>query len=1392
MIAVAVLVLSAAGIWIYVANIDWNKHKDKISAQLFELTGKKVVFSGPVGLSILPSPTLTASDVKIYNENGTYKDKPLAEIKSLVAKVSLKSVLSEEWDVSRLSVVEPEIVFDIAEDGRLNWQSENKKFQHEGAPLLTISLNSATLEKAKVHLIDAKNNIDATLDNLNAEIIAESIFGPYRIEGSYLRDRKPEGFAVSLGRFTKNFATTVNMVINYPSTESYVRFDGSVFLENRSVNGNVIFESQKIASFLNEMTPLKNVDLAYNQPLVVTAALKKDQSRLDFSNVVVKYGATTGAGNVLLPLAETERQEKIEMAFNMTFLDVQPVERFLKQLFDGVRKDGTRYFQNSDIDFICDITALKASYNNEELRNLSLSFDWTGRKFLLRELKGEMMADTMFEANGSADVAGETPSYDFDVSFQTGEFAKLSSWAGYPLKQVAPATYQKAKGTARLQGNQENMQIAPFELAIDNSLLKGEAGIIWGDKIKSMLVLNADSINFDNYVEKLPEIDADKRMVEKIAARFKQLDFLGGLDTRVILNLGLGIYGGVPYENVVSEFVLADNVLTIGKLDIGNAADSKVQLSGRIGGFGQEPVFQNFRYHIDTDNASALMAALGVDKEKNAAPALLKKFSIQGEASGDVRQADVKIESKLENLTANYQGKVDYSGSSVNFNGDLELKNPDFVRFVNNLGYAYKPKAFSLGLLQFKSKVSGSPDNFSLTDADLNIGSNNFKGSFVFDRSNGRPRIQTTMHVSRFEIERFVQEEKASAVQNNFKETVSSFADFLPKPVLSQDKFDYAPLNEIDLNGSFVFDSLSCRSEKMTDVSFDATMQNGMVNVANFKAAYKGGMLTGNLELAAGAEPHVNAKLQLKDMDAAGFALSGNLYGLSGGKLGGAADLNASAESFADMVKSLSGTVRLSVALPVVKGWNLEAIANDLKKRENSSGLAELIRDNMQKGSTSFDVFSADLALNNGQYKLENASFSSQTAIVSVAASGSVSEWTVDGMFSVRWNGEKAMPGFNFMMAGTLDTPQISVNSDDLVRLFDERVARQEAEKKAREQEREKMLKDNMDVQQNRAKQLKQELEGKTAENLKKQSEAAYGEKARERLAALEVGRVENIKQLEKAFTLGMTPEFDEALVQTVREINDSVEQKLEKFLEEMAAVYHDDLTEKVDSYYQKIKDKTQEAETLNNECGVRLKAFQQRLIRVDSPLILETQDDVKNIKNTADSAFVAVKGAEFDATKDYGVVKTENTVPGLENFAAVLEEKYAAAQKAFDDMKAAVENLSELCENKVSAEEEKDRQRREAEAIKKKVEENTSTISVSGSGKVMRVVPDIEDVQRAEEAVRNEEVRVLDFSGKNSVQGVVRQDNAPQNISEKKQNSGFVIKDSDGSAKTGGTVVRQ
>lgn len=72
LLLIIILVLAAVGgVTVYLNNIDWNRHKDKISQQFSAATGKEVVFDGPVRFSLFPSPYLEAGDISIYNRTAS-------------------------------------------------------------------------------------------------------------------------------------------------------------------------------------------------------------------------------------------------------------------------------------------------------------------------------------------------------------------------------------------------------------------------------------------------------------------------------------------------------------------------------------------------------------------------------------------------------------------------------------------------------------------------------------------------------------------------------------------------------------------------------------------------------------------------------------------------------------------------------------------------------------------------------------------------------------------------------------------------------------------------------------------------------------------------------------------------------------------------------------------------------------------------------------------------------------------------------------------------------------------------------------------------------------------------------------------------------------------------
>ena len=284
---VTLLVLIAAGLAVYVASIDWNQHKDKIAQQFSELTGKNIVFEGPVSFRILPSPYLSATNVKIYNP-GAVKDVPLVEIKKLVANLSLVPLLKGDFDVKRMVMRQPQINFEVMDDGTLNWQYPMSPEQRSRLETTSIKLNSVSLDNATLNFEDPYHDISLKLDDLNGEIMADSVMGPFRIEGNYIKNNNPEGFAISIGKLSDSFPTTCNVVFTHPGSKSCVRFDGNFMLGNKVLNGNLIVESEKLMDFAKaNFKAAENFQPAYDYPLALTFDLSANEQQVNLSNMVI-------------------------------------------------------------------------------------------------------------------------------------------------------------------------------------------------------------------------------------------------------------------------------------------------------------------------------------------------------------------------------------------------------------------------------------------------------------------------------------------------------------------------------------------------------------------------------------------------------------------------------------------------------------------------------------------------------------------------------------------------------------------------------------------------------------------------------------------------------------------------------------------------------------------------------------------------------------------------------------------------------------------------------------------------------------------------------------------------------------------------------------------------
>ena len=442
---VLLLILAIGGTFFYVISIDWNKHKNKISEQFYNSTGKHIAFVGNVSFKIFPTPYLNAINAKIYNSENK-NEKPLLDIRNINAELSLLPLLKGEVNINKMTL--DGVTVNINWDSKgLNWQGDLSADQRQMMQDTNMVLNSVSLKNATVNFEAANGDVNFTLNKLNGEVMAQSVFGPFRIEGNYMKGDVPQGFAVTIGKMEDSMPTSLNAVFTHPKSSSYIRFDGSFQLDNRVLNGNVVVESQKLSDFVNENTEKVKIREYYNKPLILGFDVAVNKQMINLSNIVMKYEETQGAGSIQIPNTNLSNPN---IKANFEFADLA-LEPFVDSVKAFVKKYNEEIFNpNIKMKLTANIKSIRASYEGQIFKDLVSSFEINDKGFLLEDLNIVLPGNTAFNMKGNLYSYDDEAYYQADVSLSTEELMKLLKWIRLEPKATATSVYRKMLLTAKL------------------------------------------------------------------------------------------------------------------------------------------------------------------------------------------------------------------------------------------------------------------------------------------------------------------------------------------------------------------------------------------------------------------------------------------------------------------------------------------------------------------------------------------------------------------------------------------------------------------------------------------------------------------------------------------------------------------------------------------------------------------------------------------------------------------------------------------------------------------------------------------------------------------------------------------------------------------------------
>ncbi len=314
----AILILLIAVALIAPSFIDWNQYKPQIQAKVKETAGLDIELAGDIGFSVLPSPAIQIEKVAVKSPAGSKSENAMT-FDRLDVNVDLIPLLSKEVSVNYITLIKPEINLEMLATEKLNIMTpeiesmmgdkepaeEEQKTSSAGP---NISFNKVVIKDGLFNYYDHKTKSETIVRNINTELVAKSVNGPFSADGSLFYAGNSLDFEFQADKYdadTMVMNPKIKLALQPGDIE--LSYSGAMNLkEGFEAQGQMSLNIANIAKTLkqNNVTGINGLDV----PLRAKGMLSANSNMADYKDFELnlgEYGFTGSVGAKFDPLKFT-------------------------------------------------------------------------------------------------------------------------------------------------------------------------------------------------------------------------------------------------------------------------------------------------------------------------------------------------------------------------------------------------------------------------------------------------------------------------------------------------------------------------------------------------------------------------------------------------------------------------------------------------------------------------------------------------------------------------------------------------------------------------------------------------------------------------------------------------------------------------------------------------------------------------------------------------------------------------------------------------------------------------------------------------------------------------------------------------------------------------------
>jgi len=571
-----VLALTAALVGPYF--VDWSTYRSDFEREASAILGRKVIVHGEAKARLLPFPSVTFSDVEVGGGGG---GEPAMTAETFSMDAELAPLLSGEFRIFDMRLVRPKAVIEVAADGAIDWAVRPSSPFNASQ----ISIEKLTITEGEVSIRHATSGRVHRLTEINTELSAKSLAGPWRMAGTMRADGLRSNVVVNAGR-VNNGAMRLRVQVEPEVHQVSLEFDGDVRFEEGAsaryagdfrlasrqapeadkasataasaqgpgfrIKGKFDLDSEKLAfeSFRFETGPIDNPYSADGRGAIEFGAQPRFAVTLDGAQV--RFDEALGDNAAAGGLSLSQRLA----ALHETLLDLP------KPSIPGTLE--------------VNLPAVVAG--DTTIRDVRLSAEPAGEGWTLKALNATLPGRTTLEANGLLRTEGEF-GFKGSLLLAIGQPSGFASWVARdvdePIRRLPSAGFQ-----ANVDLTQQRQSFTDLELALGSVVFRGQAARSQPADARpsTVLKLEGGALDFDGLAAFASLFVSDVGV-----SRFSE----GDLDLQV--KAGPVDATGLTAQSVDAAVRLRDGLLEIDRLSIVDLAGATVSATGTIRDFPDNP-----------------------------------------------------------------------------------------------------------------------------------------------------------------------------------------------------------------------------------------------------------------------------------------------------------------------------------------------------------------------------------------------------------------------------------------------------------------------------------------------------------------------------------------------------------------------------------------------------------------------------------------------------------------------------------------------------------------------------------------------------------------------------------------------------------------------------------